>query len=143
MTASSKTPREIWEQIAAYQQPRDIDGYVASFAADAVIEWPFTPQGFARRLEGRAAILAHVGPTWERAKKTNRQITGHDRVIIHETADPEVVIVEFDMVGRTPAGPFKQSMVYVLRVRAGQIVLLREYVDTAGLNQLFQSASPK
>src|SRR4051794_27128097 len=85
MTASSKTPREVWEQIAAYQQTRDINGYMDSFAADAVKEWPFTPQGFPRRLEGRDAIHAHVGPTWERAKKTNRQITGHDRAIIHET----------------------------------------------------------
>jgi uncharacterized protein len=142
MNASPKTPREIWEQIAAHQQTRDIDAYLACFADDAVLEWPFTPPGFPRRLEGREAIRSHVGPVWERAKQTNRQITGHEHLQIHETAGRDVVIIEFDLVGKSAAGPWRQPMMYLLKVRDGRIVLLKEYVDTAGLSRLFQATAP-
>ncbi|HWL88375.1 MAG TPA: nuclear transport factor 2 family protein [Polyangiaceae bacterium] len=134
-----KTPREVWEHAVSHQRTRDIDGWVDSFAVDGVIEWPFTPLGFPRRAEGREAIRASVGPIWERAKEMNRKIMGHDRVVVHETSDPEVVVVEFDVVGEIAGKPFRQSLVYVVRARAGRIVLLRDYLDSAALNELLQT----
>jgi ketosteroid isomerase-like protein len=77
-------------------------------------------------------------PVWERAKQSNRRITDHEHVVFHETTDPEVAIVEFDIVGETARGPFRQAVVYLLRVRGGRVLLLREFVDTAALNELFQ-----
>ena len=57
--------------------------------------------------------------------------------------DPEVIIVEFDMVGESARGPFRQGMVYLLRIRDGRVVLLREFVGTAALRELFHtSGSP-
>jgi ketosteroid isomerase-like protein len=58
--------------------------------------------------------------------------------VFHETTDPEVAIVEFDIVGETVRGPFRQAVVYLLRARSGRVLLLREFVDTAALNELFQ-----
>ena len=130
--------REVWEHLVSHQVTRDIDGWVDSFAVDGVMEWPFRLKGVPQRLEGRQAIRAALEPVWERAKKLNRRISGHERVVFHETTDPEVAIVEFDMVGESARGPFCQAMVYLLRVRSGHVLLLREFVDTAGLNELFQ-----
>jgi uncharacterized protein len=130
--------REIWEHLVSHQITRDIDGWVESFAVDGVMEWPFRLKDVPPRLEGRPAIRAAVEPVWERAKKLKRRITGHERVVFHDTTDPEVAIVEFDLVGETARGPFRQPMVYLLRARKGRVVLLREFVDTAGLNELFQ-----
>jgi ketosteroid isomerase-like protein len=130
--------REVWEHLVSHQITRDLDGWVESFDVDGVMEWPFRLKGVAPRLEGRAAIRAALGPVWERAKKSNRRISGHERVAFHETTDPEVAIVEFDMVGETARGPFRQTMVYLLRVRGGRVLLLREFVDTAALSELFQ-----
>jgi ketosteroid isomerase-like protein len=42
------------------------------------------------------------------------------------------------MIGETVRGPFRQAMVYLLRVRDRRVVLLREFVDTAALIELFQ-----
>lgn len=38
----------------------DIDGWMAIYAADAVHEFPFAPEGGVRHLEGRDAIAAYM-----------------------------------------------------------------------------------
>ena len=130
--------REVWAHLVSHQLTRDLDGWVDSFAVDGVMEWPFRLKGVPPRLVGQQAIRAALGPVWERAKQSNRRITGHERVVFHETTDREVAIVEFDLVGESARGPFRQSMVYLLRARSGRVLLLREFVDTAALSELFQ-----
>jgi ketosteroid isomerase-like protein len=134
----AETLREVWEHLVSHQLTRDIDGWLNCFAVDGVMEWPFRLKGVPARLEGREAIRAAVEPVWERAKQTNRRISGHERVVFHQTLDPELAIVEFDIIGASAQGPFRQSVVYLLRVRNGLVLLLREFVDTAALNELFQ-----
>lgn len=56
-------------------------------------------------------------------------------ITIHETADPEVIIAEFEYQGTGPATrePFALPGIFVMRVRDGQIVSSRDYVDHLGL----------
>lgn len=82
-------------------------------------------------------VLARVDGSSARTKRI-ADTSGHENVVFHQTADPEVALVEFDIVGDTVRGPFRQSVAYLLRVRGGRVVLLREFVDTAALNELFQ-----
>jgi hypothetical protein len=137
----TKSLREVWEHLVSHQVTRDIDGWIECFAADAIMEWPFRLKGVPARLEGREAIRAAVAPVWERATKANRRILGHENVVFHQTTDPEIAIVEFDIVGETVRGPFRQAVVYLLRVRSDRVLLLRDFVDTAALNELFQVGS--
>lgn len=134
--------REVWEHLVSHQITRDLDGWVSCFAADGVLEWPFRLKGVPARLAGQDAIRAAIGPVWERARRANRRITGHDQAVFHETTDPEVLIVEFEIVGETAQGPFRQPAVYLLRVREGRVVLLREFMDTAAISELFQAGAP-
>ena len=134
----TKSLREVWDHLVAHQVTRDIDGWIECFAADGIMEWPFRLKGVPARLEGREAIRAAVAPVWERATKANRRILGHENVVFHQTTDPEIAIVEFDIVCETVRGPFRQTVVYLLRVRSGRVLLLRDFVDTAALNELFQ-----
>lgn len=133
----SESLREVWEHLVSHQVTRDLDAWLECFAVDGIMEWPFRMPGIPARLEGKDAIRAAVAPVWERAKQTNRQITGHDRVAFHQTTDPEVCIVEFDIVGEAAGAPFRQTVVYVLRIREGRVHLLRELVDTAALSAMF------
>jgi ketosteroid isomerase-like protein len=133
--------REVWEHLVSHQVTRDIDGWVDCFAADGVVEWPFRLKGVPPRVEGREGIRAAVGPVWERARASNRRILGHEHVVFHETTDPEVAVVEFDIVGETARGPFRQAVVYVLRVRGGRVLLLRDFIDTAALSELIQAGA--
>jgi ketosteroid isomerase-like protein len=52
-------------------------------------------------------------------------------VTVHETADPEVVVGEFEYRGVVPGTgePFAIPNIFVIRVRDGQIIESRDYVD--------------
>jgi ketosteroid isomerase-like protein len=52
-------------------------------------------------------------------------------VVIHETADPGVVIVEYGLDGEMTgsAEPFSLRFVMVMTIRDGQIVHTRDYAD--------------
>ena len=52
-------------------------------------------------------------------------------IVVHETADPEVVVAEFEYQGTVAdtGEPFVLPGIFVLRVRAGEIVSSRDYFD--------------
>jgi ketosteroid isomerase-like protein len=54
---------------------------------------------------------------------------------VHETADPEVIVAEYDYEGRVTATgrTFRLANVQVLRVRDGLITGSRDYHDHPGL----------
>jgi ketosteroid isomerase-like protein len=102
------------------------DGIADLFAPDGVFEYGFTVPGMPRRTEGQ-----------EEVRRGLRQMLGRFRfeeyrnVRIHQAADPEVVVVEHDIAGTIVATgrPHVMSYVYVLRVRDGRIVHLRDYAN--------------
>jgi uncharacterized protein len=124
--ASFLSPREVFERM----QRRWLDdgaGLDADLLAEnVVIEMPFAPPGRPSRFEGREVWRSFAGP--QRAAFPVRFEAVRD-VVIHDTADPEVIVVEYELAGtvtttgRRAAAPF----IGVLRVRDGQIVHWREY----------------
>lgn len=52
-------------------------------------------------------------------------------ITIHETADPEVIVAEFEYRGVVLASgrPFATPCIFVTRVRDGRIVESRDYID--------------
>lgn len=56
-------------------------------------------------------------------------------ITVHETADPEVIVAEFEYRGTLPGTgePFALPGIFVIRVRDGQIVSSRDYADHLGL----------
>jgi ketosteroid isomerase-like protein len=99
------------------------------YAEDVVVDMPFaapTPT----RLRGREEVRTHFaaaaqGPLSLQARN----------VIVHETADPEVIVAEFDYIGRvaTTGTTFRVANVQVLRIRGGLIVESRDYHDHLAL----------
>ncbi len=96
------------------------------YAVDAIIEMPFTPPGIPRVSQGRELFRTRfksVEGLWK--------IDGIDPVVIHQTADPEVAVVEFTMhrtvaaTGRSMRGDY----VMVVTVRDGLIVHSRDYTN--------------
>ncbi|GII83176.1 hypothetical protein Ssi03_11660 [Sphaerisporangium siamense] len=121
----SATAREVFERFpwsASGGMPEE-----TPWADDVVIETPFAPPGRPRRWEGREAFLAYAGP--RRAELPMR--LERRNLVVHETADPEVIVVEYELGGRPPGAredvwaPF----IGVLRVRDGQVAHWREYQD--------------
>ncbi|WP_281197039.1 nuclear transport factor 2 family protein [Microtetraspora niveoalba] len=58
---------------------------------------------------------------------------------VHHTADPEVIVAEYEMTGTvtTTGRSATAAFVLVLRVRDGQVVHWREYQDMAAIAQAF------
>jgi uncharacterized protein len=94
------------------------------YAEDTVVEQPFSPA--ASVLTGRAAVAEHFAG----GAALPLRFTA-ENVVVHETADPEVVVVEYDYLGENTATsrPFSVHNIQVLRVRAGLIVSSRDYHD--------------
>src|ERR1700678_4128762 len=88
---ASATPAEVLAQRRRLILSGDSDGFAGLFAADAVIEAPFTgPPGAALRLEGREAIREYS----RHVMASPLQLDDFEVTELHQTQDPEVVIVE-------------------------------------------------
>jgi ketosteroid isomerase-like protein len=94
------------------------------FATDGVIELPFAVEGLPTRLEGREAIRAFSTTTADRAVEiTDLRITD-----LHQTNDPEVVIIELVTEGRhtTTGTSFETQCIQVFHIYNGKIKLFRD-----------------
>jgi ketosteroid isomerase-like protein len=101
-------------------------------AEDVVIEMPFAPAGHDRRMAGRAEIAARL-----REGRAALPVVFEEfrDVVVHQTADPEVIVAEYAMVASLTTGGKRASanFVVVLRARDGRVAHWREYQDRAAL----------
>ncbi|GAA0274944.1 nuclear transport factor 2 family protein [Cryptosporangium japonicum] len=123
----SPTSREVVEKMLQVGRELDIDAFVDLMAPDGHLEWPFRPPGAPARLRGRAEIRRHL----TRAARAFVTLDEYRDVVIHETTDPEVVIVEYEALGSVVAtgAPFHQTVIAVFRVVDGHVVVYRDYLD--------------
>ncbi|WP_330327703.1 nuclear transport factor 2 family protein [Streptomyces pseudovenezuelae] len=126
MPAITTSPADLYRHSLRLLLDKDIPAWVGLWAEDGIMEFPFAPPGRPRRLEGKEAVAAYMRPYPD-------HIDLHDfpEVRIHETTDPETIVVEMRSVGRVVAtdGPFEMTYVAVVTVRDGLIVSYRDYWD--------------
>ena len=98
--------------------------FVEMMSDDFVMEFPYARPGMPTRLEGRPAVLAHLMKVGEGVS-----VDSVSDLIVHETADPEVIILEFDGHGRSVKTnePYEQRYISVIRARGGKIVHFKDY----------------
>jgi ketosteroid isomerase-like protein len=121
------SPRAVVEQLLTAVCEQRWDALPALYAENTVVTHPLQlPRP--TRLEGRDAVSAHF------AEAENLPITLQARnVVVHETVDPEVVVVEYDYLGRvtTTGHAFQIGNVLVMRIRDGLIVTSHDYANHA------------
>ncbi|MEC3973857.1 nuclear transport factor 2 family protein [Amycolatopsis sp. H20-H5] len=120
-------PRQVlerWRQAAISQSAEDM-GRV--YTMDAIHEFPFTRPELPSRLEGRDEIVSWATAAWKTAAfKYDRYRT----LAIHDTHDPDTIVVEQEALGTSAAtGEFALPNIVVLTVRNGQIAHLHDYVN--------------
>ncbi|MDN3354498.1 nuclear transport factor 2 family protein [Actinomadura sp. DC4] len=122
-------PHEIFEQMRRHWLG---ESDAELLADDAVIEMPFAPPGRPNRFESRAEFRDRTAD--ERAAFPVRFEEVRD-VVIHDTTDPEVIVVEYTLAGVNEATGHRASAPFigVLRVRDGRTVLWREYQNTLAI----------
>ncbi|MFI1991806.1 nuclear transport factor 2 family protein [Actinoplanes sp. NPDC020271] len=127
MNTSPETSRQVVERMLVAGRNSDVDTVVELMAPDGYIEWPYRPAGVPGRLAGRAQIREFL----TRTAKGFIRFHEYRDVVIHETLDPEVTIVEYAAHGTViPTGaPFEQVVIAVFRVREGHVVSYRDYLN--------------
>jgi ketosteroid isomerase-like protein len=107
----------------------NVDGWMEIYAPDAVHEFPFAPEGGARRLTGRDAIAAYMGrlPGLMRFGSLSdvRVREAGDEFIIEATGHHRRV--SDDM-------PRDLSYVWFITRRDGQVVHFRDYMNPLQLS---------
>lgn len=128
----STTPRGVYAALVRAIVAADADAAADLYAEDGVLELVFTRPGIVPRRQGREDIRAAARAGWAALPL---RFESHRTVALHDTADPETVIAEFELAGTSLATsrPFALAMVVILRVRDGHIVHQREYVDVLGI----------
>jgi ketosteroid isomerase-like protein len=119
--------REVFEQAKRLSLAKDLDGCADLFALDGVHELPFAPPGIPRRLEGRETLREYFAAITGTPLKHTR----FENMTVYETADPGVIIAEYDAHGTvTSTGrSYQLRYVQVMKVQEGQITLWRDYWD--------------
>lgn len=122
--ADAATPEQVFRNGMSLLVKNDFEAWAGLFAQDAVMEFPYAPEGAPRRVEGRAAIAAYMRPFPEHMEV--RELTD---LVIHTTGDPRTAVVEFGSAGRAVATdePFAMSYVVILTVENGLITRYRDY----------------
>ncbi len=118
----SDSPRAVAQRLLAGITEARWSELADLYDEDTVVEQPFSPRPIV--LRGRAEVAEHFVGAAEmplRLSATN--------VVVHETTDPEVVVVEFDYDVETEARTATVHNIQVFRVRDGRIVASRDYHD--------------
>ena len=142
MSASARTPRETVDLLLHTVVHGRRAEIADLYAPDVRIENPWAPPGVPRVSEGREELRARMTQT--------EQLWSFDSVqdvVVHETADPEVVVLEYRVNATISASPNAQAslgFVSVMRIVDGLILSARDYsnpVETAELAAHFDFGS--
>jgi ketosteroid isomerase-like protein len=118
---------EVLERLRQASVSQSADDLSQVYAADAVHEFPFTRPGLPSRLSGRDEIVNWITAGW---KAYPLKYERYRTLAIHDTSDPDTIIVEQEALGASAAtGEFALPNLVVLTVHDGQIARLRDYVN--------------
>lgn len=125
-TTLGRGPRETLARMLPLLRDGNLNSLADLYADDGVHELPFAPPSAPRRIEGREHIRDYFTSTLSGVPLNFQEFRP---VAIHDTADPEVIIAEYDAHGEvtTTGRPFTVRNLWVLRISNGEIVSWRDY----------------
>lgn len=125
-------PAELYHHGLRLLLEKDIPGWIDLWDEEGVMEFPFAPPGWPKRLEGRQAVADYM-----RDYPDHIDLHGFPEVKIHQTTVPETIVVEMRGVGRLVAtdSPFDMTYIAVVTVHDGRIASYRDYWNPLAVQQ--------
>ncbi|MCK8681105.1 nuclear transport factor 2 family protein [Streptomyces lichenis] len=120
----STAPGELYRHALDLLLAKDIDGWVGLWDEHGVMEFPFAPEGWPRRLEGRAAVAGYM-----RGYPDHIDLRAIPYLEITPTADPRTIVADLRATGRLGATgePYEMSYIALVTVVGGLITRYRDY----------------
>jgi ketosteroid isomerase-like protein len=136
-TADKPTARELLERLHELTL-KDESAAPDLYAEDAVHEIPFSPAGAPTKIEGRDTLRQMMAAQGSSPVEYQEFA---DRVV-YETTDPEVVIAEYNIIGKVVATgeSFSFPNLMILQARDGEIVKTRGYFNPSQLAELIKAS---
>ncbi len=108
-------------------EEKDMDKFASVWAEDAVQDMPFSPDGFPKRVEGKANLIQHYAAWPETSGKANFT----DELVFYPMQDATMIYAEWrGNVEIVPTGRiYNQQYGGLFKVVNGKIELFREYYD--------------
>jgi uncharacterized protein len=127
--------RQMVERFYAALSSLKPDDWIALWHEEGIFDQPFPPEpSYPARLAGVHAIYNHV----RSIDRVFQELTFHD-IVVHTTADPEVVIATLRSEGGVVATGKRYANEYVafFRIRDGKVVEYREYFNPLKVLEAF------
>ena len=132
-TAGPRDPAAIARRLAAALNARDLDGLMALYAEDAVLEFPATPA-----VSGRSAVrqaFARFFQDWDEEIILERVVAAGQLAAAEGTAQGRHRTLHLRIPGRTPVPrrAYQHGFAVFLEVQRGKIRRHRVYYDARDL----------
>lgn len=126
------------KQILQWLDAMDIESWAGAWADNGVLVFPLAPEGFPKRIEGKAAIREYCRGIAENCRYL--RISGLE---IHDMLDPERFLVTYGAeIGLAHGGTYTNTYAVLFTMRGGQIAELCEYCDPIRVLRAFGGLLP-
>ena len=124
MTTAKPTVLSVMKDALGGRIDPSASSFIDMMAEDFVMEFPYARPGMQTRIEGRTPVVMYLASVMGAVS-----VDTVDNVVVHDTADPEVVIIEFEGHGRALKvdEPYDQRYISVIRTRGGKMVHYKDY----------------
>jgi hypothetical protein len=126
------TPADLFRHGLQLLLDKNIPAWVDLWAQDGQMEFPFAPDGWPTRLAGKEAIAAYM-----RHYPDHIELHDFPDLTIHETTDPETIVVEMRGIGRLVEtdSPFDMTYIAVVVIRDGRFASYRDYWNPLAVSE--------
>ncbi len=113
-----------------------ITNWMEIWAENAIVEFPYAPAQYPKRLEGKNAIYEYY-----KAATALFEVQREKPLVMYPSSDPLIAVFEVSMDFRilSTGKDYRQDYICVVKIRDdGRIVLYREYWDPVRVLEAFQ-----
>ncbi|MDT0484700.1 MULTISPECIES: nuclear transport factor 2 family protein [Streptomyces] len=121
---TNTAPADLYRHGLKLLLDKDIAAWMDLWDDNGVFEFPFAPDAWPKRLEGKAAIADYM-----RGYPDHIDLHDFPYVEIHQTTVAQTIVVEMRAVGRLveTGSPYDMTYIAVVTVEDGRITRYRDY----------------
>lgn len=117
-----------------YMLEKDMESWTELWDEHAVLEFPYAPEGFPERIEGKTAIYDYI-----KDFPDHIHISAFTAPTVYRSADTNTIIAEFQCEGYAIATglSYRQTYISVIETKDGSILHYKDYWNPLVVDKTF------